>query len=396
MIIMGCRLVGLQHIIAGFLKTDIPLIGFDGSNIIPFLVGDDIGMYVFIPQIVRFFNLTLQQAIDLFFYGMVGCSLSLALVGFFLLYKTLTTRIIALAGLSFLVRFLIKFAIQDVYLAYAAASLSIIPLFLYFITKNSSSNIFYGFMLASGIITTTLHYIRAHSALGVIIFITCMILTQHLLPYKKKLLLLGCFTVGLAIPIFYFKSIIHTYKNYAQKEIHDFKEFSTQHPFWHTIYVGFGFLNYFNKDTIHYNDEFAYAKVKKIAPTISHDTNFNEYEKILKNETYLLWKKQPYFFVFTIFAKLGILFLFLLLFAHLGLCISFFWPQALFIELSFWSALACYSIFPLIAVPDFCYCTGFITMATLYGITSINSFLLKNNITTTVIGLFSKNKVSTL
>jgi len=312
MIIMGCRLLGLQHIIAGFIKTGIPLIGFDGSNIIPFLVGDDIGMYVFIPQLVRFFNISLQQAIDLFFYSIMTSSFALALIGFFLLYRTLATRIVAISGLSFLLYFILKFSIQDVYLAYCVGNLFIVPLFLYLVAKKNDSHLFPWFLLVSGIIVSSLHYIRAHSALGVLVFIGSMLLTQPLISYKKKLALLSCLLVGLALPIIYFKSIINTYENYARKEIDGFKEFPTYHPFWHTIYLGFGFLNYNNRDGIKYDDEFAYEHVKKIAPNISHQNNFNDYEEILKNETYSLWKKQSYFFVYTIFAKLGIFISFVL------------------------------------------------------------------------------------
>lgn len=394
MVIMGCRLLGLQHIIDGYIKTGVPLIGFDGSNIVPFLVGDDIGMYVFVPQIVRLFSLTLQQALNLFFYSIMGGSFALAFIGFFLLYTTLATRVTAFTGLSFLLYFVLKFHIQDVYLAYLAGSLTTIPLFLYFLTKKRESLGFYYFMIASGSAASALHYIRAHSALGALLFMVTLILTQQFISYKKKMLLLGCLALGLALPIAYFKSVIHTYETYAHKEIHNFNEFPTRHPFWHTIYLGFSFLNYSNEDNIRYDDEFAYARAQKLAPDISHTKDFDAYEKILKNETFSLWKKQPYFFVYTVFAKIGILFLFFLLFANLGLFTRFFWPQPWNLELAFLIGLGCYALFPLIALPDFTYCTGFITLSTLYGITSINNFMMKYNFFSTLLNFVSKNKIT--
>ena len=51
--IMGCRLQNLYAVIEGFAKTKVPLILYDGTNLLPFLSIDDIGIYVFIPQLVR-------------------------------------------------------------------------------------------------------------------------------------------------------------------------------------------------------------------------------------------------------------------------------------------------------------------------------------------------------
>jgi hypothetical protein len=367
--IMDCRLDCLQHILNGFIKTKVPLIAFDGTNIAPFAVLDDIGIYVLIPQLAHLFNLTTYQAINYFFYGITATSFIASFIGFFLLYNSYVPKVIASFWLILLGCFIIRCGLNnDVYIAYLASSIGIIPLFLYFMTKKFNSIFFYLFLILSGISLGTLSYIRAHSGLGTLIFIITMIIT-HQSSYKKKLLLVSSLFLGTACSTFYFQSVIKAYEVYAQENFKEFKSFPTCHPFWHPIYLGFGFLKFFNKDNISWADTCGADKVNE--PIMA--TNFDKYESILKHETYLLWKDQKLFIFFTIFAKLGILFFYLLTFANIGLIIRLFYCNPWQLECSFLFAFMFNAIFPLISLPSFGYSLGFISMATLYGIISINA-----------------------
>lgn len=370
---MGVRLLNLQYIIEGFLQTKVPLIAFNGNQFTPFLALDDIGIYVFIPQLVRFFNLHLHQAIDLFFYGIIALSFSLAIFGFCLLYSSYFAKTIATCWLAALFYFVIKFGVNEVYLAYLASSLGIIPLFLYFITKKNSSYLFYLFLLLSGSALATLHYIRAQSGLGTIVFLLVMLATYYGFSYKKKLLLISFLVCGFLPPIIYFNSIIKTYETYAQQNFKEFKEFPTRHPFWHPIYLGFGFLNFSNEDNIRWDDHFGYQKAKQHSPTVT-EYDLDEYEKIIKEEMFLLWKKQRFFVLFTIFAKIGVLLFYLFVFSNIGLLVRLFFSNPWQLELAFFCSFFCNALFPLIAMPNFCYSIGFIGIATLYGIVSTALF----------------------
>ena len=376
MIMMPCRLLNLHYVIEGFIRTKVPLILFDGAKLSPFLGFDDIGIYVFIPQLVRLLGINLEQAINLFFYGFVFISFLLSIIGFLLIYKSLVPRCCSIAGLALLMFFLFKFQISDVYLTYVATSLSTIPLFLYFIQKKIESQFFYLFLVISGMLLGTFHYLRAHSGLGALVFIIVMLLFNNIIDYKKKLMLLCCILFGLACPRFYFKSIINTYESYTHIHFPESRKLLTIHPFWHSAYIGFGFLNFWNYDNIQYDDSCACDKVHQRNPLISIDQT-EEYEAILQEETILLWKKQPFFVLFTIFAKIGILFLFLLIFSNIGLLAALFFPKSWNLELAFFCSFVINSLFPIMAHPGFWYAIGFITMATLYGIISINEALIK-------------------
>lgn len=371
---MGCRLQNLYYILEGFLKTNVPLIGWNQAGLIPFLGVDDIGIYVLIPQLVRFFNISLEQAINLFFYTLLSGSFLLGLCGFFLIYKTMLTRVIVIVWLGLLASFIMHYNIGDVYLAYCSAHLAIIPLFLYFIKRNDSYALAF-YLFFTGIVCGALHYVRSFSSLGVLVFILCILITKKNNNYSKKLILLSCLIMGMLCPFLYFKNVIKSYEKYAQQQFRSFTEFPTVHPFWHNVYLGFGFLNFENTSKIQMNDEYACTKVQETDPSLSIAT-ITPYESILKDEVISLCKTRPMYVLFTIFAKLGILFLYLLLFANIGLLMAFFRPKNWSLECTFYLAGMTNMIAPLITAPYYWYSLGFITIATLYGIVSCNEALV--------------------
>lgn len=375
MTIMGCRLANLQLVIDGFAHTQVPLVLFDGTNLLPFIAVDDVGIYVLIPKLVRLLGISLNQAINLFFYTITGASFILGLVGFFLLYQSTIMRLISTLAILLLGWFLIRLDISEVYLLYLAANLSTIPLFLYFIRKNNNSCLFYAYLFMAGIILATAHYIRSYAGLGALVFITLLLTLYPLIQWRKKIILLGLLAGGFACPIYYFTTIIQEYTNYAQQHFPHHSQLM-EHPFWHPLYLGFGFLNFLNRDDIRWDDSCGEMVAKDQNPNVT-TTQTIEYEAIIKEKTYLLFKEQLPFVILTLFAKLGILLSFLLIFANIGLLAALFFPKPWYLELTFFCSLATQAIFPLIALPHFCYSLGFITLATLYGILSINDALLK-------------------
>lgn len=380
MTIMECRFANLQSVINGFSHTQVPLVLFDGTNLLPFVAIDDIGIYVVIPKLVRLFGISLSKAINLFFYTLLFASFFLALVGLFLFYQSAITRLTSALTLSLLGGFLfiMRNALGDVCLMYLVSGLAIVPLFLYFMYKNTSSSLFYFYLFFTGTFLGTLHYIRAYSGLGTLVFIVTLLLIHAHVNIRKALLLFGLLGAGFACPVIYFTSVIQEYQHYAQQHFPEYEHLSMQHPFWHQAYIGFGFLKWMNDDNIRYEDSFGEATVKSCNPNVT-TTQTTEYEAILKEKTLLLFKKQPFFVYYTLFAKLGVLLLFLLIFAHSGLLAALFFPKPWYIELAFFLGLAANAIFPVLAMPFLSYSLGFIAFATLYGVISINNALLSIN-----------------
>lgn len=374
--LMPCRLISLIQTLQGYQKTGIPLIAFDGKKLSPIFTADDLGIYVIIPKIATFLNLSIEQAIHVFFYSILIIPFIIGFLGFFKLYQSTAQRIIASIWLVLLALFAAR--IGDVYLAYAACTVSLIPWCLYFVKKGHFSNsfLFYGFL--SGFLISFFHYIRAYSSLGTLLFIMIVLGFSHVFSLKQKTLVGMFFIIGMIIPITYFNHAYNEYKTYATAHFPESSLIMKKHVLWHNTYMGFSFLNFKNPDNIHYGDSFTDAKAKSINPGVI--SNSPEYEETLKQEIIRLIKNYPVFIIWTLFAKIGILFLFLLIFANGGLIAAFVYSKPWYIEGAFWSSLLFNSIFPLLAIPISEYSLGFIATAALYGIVSINNALEKNSL----------------
>lgn len=266
-------------------------------------------------------------------------------------------------------------SLGDVCLTYLAAGLAIVPLFLYFMYKNSGSYLFYWYLFFTGIILGTFHYIRAYSGLGTLVFIITLLLIDTFANTRKTIILLGLLAAGFACPVIYFSSVIKEYTNYAQQHFPQNSQLIMQHPFWHQAYLGFGFLKWMNDDNIRYEDRHGQETVERCDPHIT-SLQTTAYEAILKEKTLLLFKKQPLFVCFTLFAKIGAMLLFFLIFANIGIGAALLFPKPWYLELAFFLGLATNAIFPLITMPFLSYSLGFIAFATLYGLMSINNALL--------------------
>ena len=366
---MESRFLNLHNVAEGLSKTNIPLISWNGMELTPFLGYDDIGIYVLIPKLAKLLNVSLPVAINLFFYSIFLGSLTLALIGFFLWNKSPVMRSIILLEIV-LLTLPIHYLIHDVYSAHFAANLGFIPLFLYFINKKNTSYIFYLFMFCAGLSLGMLHYIRSYSSIGVFLFMLIMLTLNSFLSLQKKIIFISLLFLGSIVPVGYFHRVINNYESYCKNRLESTMDLPTEHPFWHPIYLGFGFLNLHNKDKIEWSDTCGELKVKSINPEIDIK-QFTAYETILKEETYTLLKTQPLFVLFTIFSKIGILLFYFLFFANIG-CIAFCIRSKQWVtELAFLSALSINALFPLLAVPFCSYSLGFICVATIYGLYSI-------------------------
>lgn len=373
--IMDCRLQNLQYILEGFSRINIPLIGWNNNALMPFLVGDDIGIYILIPYLVRIFGISLSQAITIFFHGIIALSFIAAFTGFLLLYKTWLPRIIATSWLLVLLAFIVHSHLYDTYLAYLATCLGTIPLFLFFLKKNQPNNAksLYYFMFSSAIFLGTFHYIRGYSSVAPLLFMGVIIACHEKIVAKNKCILGILLLLGLSIPYCYFTYCTTTYKSFAAKQWPDLN-IATQHPFWHQIYIGFGFLSCFNDDKITYADECGFKKVQERNPSLTIPYT-EQYESVLKNEIIRLIKEKPFFVLYTLFAKIGVLLLYLFLFANSGLLAALLFPKVWYLESAFLCALLFNSIFSLLSIPSHAYSLGFITLSVLYGIISLNTFI---------------------
>ncbi|MBI4532289.1 MAG: hypothetical protein HY709_12300, partial [Candidatus Latescibacteria bacterium] len=363
---MPFRYQGLQEALTGLGKTGISLVAYDGNILKPAGFSDDVGIYYVIPKIAYTFNISIDQSMNLFFIGLVLVSWALGIIGSFLLFRTWLSRVVAFVGLLLLSLIVLK--VGDVYLVPPSVAVAIVPFFLFF-AKDKPFNIsFVACIFLSGIGIGTAHYLRSHAGTAVVIFIVSLLILYCRMHRREKLILAAALGAGVLVPIVYFQTLLDRRDAYLMSHYPEHRQVLRHHVFWHSVYIGLGFLN--NTYGIQYLDEVAIEKVRSISPDVVYLSQ--EYETTLRNEVLRLMKDAPLFVLTNVFAKIGVISFYLLVFANVGLLTAVLHPKTWSLELAFWIGMAFNALFGILIIPNPPYLLGFIAFATLYGIVSIN------------------------
>jgi hypothetical protein len=362
---MGERYANLQETLEGYRRTGVPLVAYDGVHFTAAAPTDDAGLYYLVPKLARSLNLDLVASLKLFFLLLFVGASAAALGAAFLMFKDWLSRVVALLGLVPLV--LISYWAKDLYAVQSAIVVGVVPWFLYLMQRARSQFRFACFLFFTGVVCGISDLVRVGSGMGVIIFVLCVVSFWSAWRRNKKLLLVSALLVGALIPRVYFRSLLHSRDAYLARQQPQSLPSSGAHPFWHSAYIGFGFLS--NPYVPAYRDEVAVRTVCSIAPQAGYVSA--EYESVLKGEVWRLVKEHPEFALQTLAAKLGVIAMFLLLFAHLGLPAAFFYPKSWPVELGFWCAMGFNALLGLLIVPHYAYLLGFAAFASIYGIVSI-------------------------
>jgi hypothetical protein len=366
---MQARLENLKMMFYGLQKTGIPLIAYDSQNLFPAWTQDDIGIYVIIPKLALLLNCSIESAINIFFLSLIIIPGIIGILGFLHLYTNWLQRTIAGIAILFCMRQ--AYFIGDVYCAYYAGICALVPWALYFAKKELYNKPLFIFNFCSGFFIKLLSFIRAYSGFGVLLFTITLFLGKNIFSKKQLITLFLFFLAGSTIPELYFSNAYNQSIAYAQSNLCTKNTDKNMHILWHTIYIGFGLLKWQNTNKISYNDTFGIKKVHQIKPDVK--VYSTEYENILKNEVINLIKNHWNFFIFTLFAKIGILLFYLLKYANIGLLTAFLYRKPLFLELPFWVGMSFYALFPLLGMPTHIeYVLGFITFVIFYAVISIN------------------------
>lgn len=365
--IMDSRLDYLQHAVDGYTASHILLVATDGKTFQPAGFTDDLGIYLFVPLIKSLLHINLELAIQIFFAGILMFTLIVGFIGCFLYYKNKYSRIIALAYTLILT--ILAYEISDVYIAYLVP-LSLLPLFLYFYKRNKTDKYFILFLIFSGILIGFFNLIRGNSGTALLIFIILNIVFCYQKKYQEKLYLISSIILGIILVNIFLQYSFSLRNNYLQTNNPNFDVGSATnaHPFWHQIYIGFGFLT--NPYNIVYSDEISFNKAKSINPNVVLCSA--EYEKILKKETLLFIFKHPVFTINTFFAKIGVLLFYALIFFNIGF--YFIIKQKGAINISFLAAILFTSIFSILVIPTISFALPFIVFVSLYNVYLIDKF----------------------
>lgn len=363
--IMSCRYHALAAAVEWYERTGVPLVaGNDGR--FGCLGVDDIGSYYLIPRLVHLFGLDLDAAISVFYVGITVLSFAVGALTSWRYFKTNVGKSISFLGLALLSILIAK--IGDVYVALGATPVALVPAWLYIQERGTKPTCLL-YCAFAGLIIGVAHFVRIHAGTGVLLFLGVSLLLTKRYSWKQKLTAAITLLTGMLLVFAYFSNLLKQRDTYYLEAVgNTYQPPLKKHPFWHSFYVGFGFLN--NDHGIMFDDSYAMRKVASVDPNASFASP--EYNAVLKKEILQVVTSDPYFVLKTIFAKLGVLLMYLLIFANIGLILSFLYPKPWPLELAFAVAISFNALFGILVIPSPDYNLGMISFSTIYGILSID------------------------
>jgi len=372
--IMPTRHVYAEQAIEGYEKTGVPLVSWNGSAFVPTANSDDKGMYFIFQKLSAWFGFSADEAITFFHLFFIGSAFLLAMSGSMLYFTQRRSK--SLATIAIVLLSAITLYRGDAYIMSAVFALSTLPLFLYFVRKKKASWLF-GFLVFSGAYAALASFVRGHTATGSLIFIGMVLFFHYKEPLKVKLIMVLGLLIGLFSVNHYISTLFSARDAFLLKINPAYHEYmTTGHVFWHSIYIGLGYVS--NPEIKAYRDEEGINKVKSLAPEVKYTSP--KYEEILKQQTLSFIQNHPGYFAANVFAKLGVMFIYLIVFANAGLIAAYFYRKPLALDLAFVLAMSFNMLFGLLVVPRLNYLLGFISFATFFAIYSINFVLEKKSI----------------
>ena len=367
--LMSERYQQLRRAFEGYQRTGVPLVAFDGNSFYGAGFSDDLGAYYLIPRLASVLDLRLAMAADVFLGTILCGSFLIGFIGFVFLFRRGLSRTIALIALLLL--FGVSFLAGDVYVVLSSTAVALIPWLLYFVKRGVVDVWLVTFALGAGLCAGFANLIRGHSGTGFMLFIAIAVLFAIRCGWRSRILVTAVTLAACAAPSLYFHTLLDRRDAYLNAVQPGTPPVRVQHPFWHSVYIGFGFLS--NEMVPAYQDRVAGYKVTSVSPSVSYLSA--EYEGILKKEVFSLIRNHRSFVVMTLAAKMGVIGLALLLSTNVGLLAAVLYPKPWPIELAFWLAIAFNSLFGLLVVPHPKYLLGFIAFGTLYAVVSIDRAL---------------------
>ncbi len=303
-------------------------------------------------------NCSLDVAIIYFYTVLVGLSSLIAVTGLWLFAKKWQARIVCCVGVFILAY--VSWLLGDEYIL-SFCTVAYIPLVLYLFEKKS--NFVLGLALfAFGFIVVYANFCRIHTG-TLLVLVIAMRLFLYKQKKRLKALLGTIFLIGFMIAQYSITSLFLARNTYLLKHDYTVQTTGHKHTFWHNVYPGLGFIE--NDKNLYFADACSAEKVKSINPEAQYLSA--PYNTILMHEVMFLCGQSPHFVLRVFFAKLGVLFYYLLLCllpAVWALCLPY---MPLRIHACYWVAMVWGALPGLLTIPNALYILGFLASAWLYG-----------------------------
>lgn len=361
--IMPIRHTKLQWAYDGFMKTGVPLMGYDGTRYFPAEGGDDIGLFYIVPWIMKILSVSLDRALAFLFIAVTVLVVLGALWSFFTLCRRPAARL--LAALYTPLLGLIGILSWDVYIAMVWATLGTIPLFLVAQKRGAGWRLSMTFIAAAGALFCNV--IRSHAGTPVFLFLVLYFLLERSLVWRKKTLFLVLLLAGASLPNVFFQSVIRARDAKLAMLQPNSPKTTTQHSLWHSTFLGFSYLHNEYGTPVHDRD--VKRRINAINPSVTYYSW--EYEWLVRAEVIKLVKRHPYFALRTLTSKAGHMLFYFVFFSAWGLLSIGIGRRPLSVETGLLAALAFSALPGLMVTPYYFYVLGFFALTHIYAVLSL-------------------------
>lgn len=368
--IMDSRYTDLSAAMKGYKASGVPLVGLRSGCFVTLAAGDDEGVFYYIPKLALASGLSLQHAIELF----LGIPIVAAtIVGGLGLWKLVTNgwlRSWALLGLALIM--LLVWRCGDTYGTQYVVAVSVIPWVLHFRGRKA---VLLTLCAASALLCGLVNTVRTGSGIPVLVFLVATMMLLSSSTARTRIAASVVLVSLFAAPSLWMRHVLSARDNFLQSQASFHGALIHHRAYWHSIYIGFGFLS--NREVPAYEDSIAEQKVKSIDPTAPYQSP--EYEAIMRRVVLRLIREHFDFVLASEFVKFSVVITTLIIFTNIGLVAALFSPKGLPVEAPFWLAMAMAAIPSMLVLPRPHYLLGLMALSFIYGIVSIDHWLITNS-----------------
>ncbi|HEY6009880.1 MAG TPA: hypothetical protein VIX18_00310, partial [Nitrospirota bacterium] len=291
----------------------------------------------------------------------------LSIAGYFLVYQQTRQRLFMLVMVS--AASALSLMNGDVYSVHFFFIAAAVPWILYAV-RDAGGRLPYLVFPCVAFLASATNIIRSHAGTSVAIF-GLVLLALAAMKSRKKLVVILLMIATAVVPAVLFSNVVQERDSYLRRMAPDAPIADSGHPFWHSVYIGLGFID--NPHVDKYLDEVAIEKVRSIDPQARFLSR--EYSDILRREIIRIVREDPKFVIRTLAAKAGIISVYVLLFVNIGVWAAFAFRKEAATDAAFLLSMLFTSLFGLLVVPYTNYLLGFIGFASQYSIVSVNHAL---------------------
>lgn len=359
--LMGIRYVDLLRAQRGLFCSGVPLVAFDGLRYRPAAAwSDDPGLYFLVPELARVTGLNIADSADVLVASSVVLAAVMGLWGFLKTAETVAGRCIGI--IAFLLMVIQVLRIGQVYALGVVPAIACAPWIIFFALRERLTSGSVLTMVVSGFLAAIANAIRSHSGLALLVFAVVMVFGVYKVRLTVRVVTALSLLAGLASAALVLHHIYDQRDEFLRHQPGAVVESAGGHVFWHSVYIGFGFVG--NSDVPAYRDDVAFNKAYQTRPDVTPYTS--EYEQVMRDQVLNLARKRPVLVAGNVAIKLAIIFLYCLIFTNVGLYAAVIAPKEIAVESAFLLAIGMGVLPGILVVPVKPYILGGIVFCVIY------------------------------